>query len=92
MHLLKKNNEFYLLVPSFFVNISFTYHSNILIKLNKLLKLCLINKRILNKLIYSANRKNNRENIKIKEQFVPFFIIFVSICYFVLVGGIDYER
>ena len=70
----------------------FTYHSNILIKLNKLLKLCLINKRILNKLIYSANRKNNRENIKIKEQFVPFFIIFVSICYFVLVGGIDYER
>ena len=76
----------------FFVNISFTYHSNILIKLNKLLKLCLINKRILNKLIYLANRKNNRENIKIKEQFVPFFIIFVSICYFVLVGGIDYER
>lgn len=46
----------------------------------------------MNKLIYSANRKNNRENIKIKEQFVPFFIIFVSICYFVLVGGIDYER
>ena len=48
----------------------------------------MINKRILNKLIYSANRKNNRENIKIKEQFVPFFIIFVSICYFVLVGGL----
>ena len=29
----------------------------------------------------------DRENIKIKEQFVPFFIIFVSICYFVLIGG-----
>ena len=91
MHLLKKNNEILFIGSKFFVNISFTYHSNILIKLNKLLKLCLINKRILNKLIYSANRKNNRENIKIKEQFVPFFIIFVSICYFVLVGGIDYE-